>query len=110
MLGVDLDPNSILYADKFNRLNNVKFACGDAFKLESSKVDVVFAIDILEHLPADSHIDFTEKCLSLVKSDGMVCMTTPNALDEADEAVRTYWITQPDKSSALFQSLRKASR
>ncbi len=85
IVGVDLDPNSILYANKFNALRNVKFACGDAFKLEASKVDVVFAVDILEHLPADLHVDFTEKCMSLVKNDGMVCMTTPNALDEADE-------------------------
>jgi SAM-dependent methyltransferase len=106
IVGVDLDRNSILYANKFNTLSNVKFFRGDAFKLETRKADIIFAAEILEHLPAESHIEFTEKCLSLLKTGGTLCMTTPNGLDELDEPFGHIGLLNRARAPAYFEHFK----
>lgn len=106
VVGVDLDRNSILYANRFNTLDNVGFVCGDAFELEAFKADVVFAVEILEHLPAASHVAFTEKCLSLLKSGGVLCMTTPNALDECDEPFGHIGLLNRTRAPSYFEHFK----
>jgi hypothetical protein len=42
-------------------------------------------IELLEHVPPDSHIGLVETALSALKPNGRLFLTTPNAIDQKDE-------------------------
>jgi SAM-dependent methyltransferase len=76
LFGVDSDKDRIERAKKIKR-KNTRFLLGDVenFRLRE-KVDVVLALDIIEHL------DHPEKCIRLVskylKNDGVFIVSNPN--------------------------------
>lgn len=83
--GIDNDDIAIKFAKRFNTGNNVNYVQSN-FSLyrASQRYEYIFALEILEHIKAENHYKFIEKCLSLLAKNGLLFITTPNALDEKD--------------------------
>lgn len=84
--GIDYDDEAIQFARRFNNMGrNVSYICGDFsnFVFRDQK-EYIFALEILEHLPSSRHYEFIDKCLAMLTNQGLLFVTTPNALDEED--------------------------
>ncbi len=77
---VAIDPGSeaIEYAKK--RLPSVKFIAGtlDTVSLPQESFDVIFLLDVLEHIPQNTEIKTFKIINSLLKPGGYFIITTPN--------------------------------
>jgi 2-polyprenyl-3-methyl-5-hydroxy-6-metoxy-1,4-benzoquinol methylase len=84
---IDLDPLSIrIGSELFKEIPNLTFVCEDARSSKYvSKFDYCFMIELLEHVPPESHISLIETALSALKPDGKLFLTTPNAIEQEDE-------------------------
>lgn len=85
--GIDTDGLCIKFSNLFNRKykERVGYIQEDFMSFNQySNYDYIFALEILEHIPAALHCSFVDKCLSLLSHDGLLFITTPNALDEKD--------------------------
>jgi 2-polyprenyl-3-methyl-5-hydroxy-6-metoxy-1,4-benzoquinol methylase len=83
--GIDNDDIAIRFAKKFNTRCNVQYIYGNFLAFRASQpYKYLFALEILEHIPPEYHYQFIDKCLSLLANDGLLFITTPNALDELD--------------------------
>jgi 2-polyprenyl-3-methyl-5-hydroxy-6-metoxy-1,4-benzoquinol methylase len=79
--GIDISEEQINYARDVLRLNNVEKS--DAmFWLEDKKsvFDIIFAIDILEHLNDEDLVDLCRKILNSLKPGGKLIVQVPNSL------------------------------
>ncbi len=82
---IDFDEKCINFANKYNSHKNINYINNDIFICEiKDKFDYIFALEILEHLPAEHHYSFIDLCLSYLKDDGKLFITTPNAKKESD--------------------------
>lgn len=82
---IDNDQEAIAFARKYNNKSNISYIAQDIFHYSNpDKFQYIFCLEIFEHLPPASHDLFIEHCLSLMKPEGKMFMTTPNALDEKD--------------------------
>ncbi len=79
---IDMDKSTIKFAKKFNQQNNINFNHSSLENFKDEKFDYIFACEILEHMTYDKQKFFIEKCLSLLKKDGLLFLTTPNSIDE----------------------------
>ena len=77
---IDLDQETINFAIKYNSHKNIKYMTKDATLFEdSNKYDIIFCMEILEHIPANTHYNMLDKCLWLLKDkDSKLYLTTPN--------------------------------
>jgi 2-polyprenyl-3-methyl-5-hydroxy-6-metoxy-1,4-benzoquinol methylase len=83
--GIDVDDIAIRFAKRFNRRDNVRYIHRNFLTFRARQpYSYVFALEILEHIPPDLHYKFIDKCLSLLAKNGLLFITTPNALDEPD--------------------------
>lgn len=85
--GIDVDELCIKFSNLFNRKykERVVYIQDDFISFDQyCKYDYIFALEILEHIPTALHYSFVDKCLSLLSHDGLLFVTTPNALDEKD--------------------------
>ena len=84
---IDLDPVSIrIGSELFKEIPNLDFVCEDArLSRYGSKFDYCFMIELLEHVPPESHISLIETALSTLKPNGKLFLTTPNAINQEDE-------------------------
>lgn len=84
---IDLDPLSVrIGAELFQEIPNLAFVNEDARKsIYRAKFDYCFMIELLEHVPPESHISLIETALSVLKPNGKLFITTPNAIDQEDE-------------------------
>lgn len=77
--GLDLNKKVIQFAKKFNVSSNTIFKVDNAFSIEYNKeFSAIFAVEILEHLDPNMHFDFIDGCLSALKPDGLLFLSTPN--------------------------------
>lgn len=64
------------------RSAGVDAQCGDSLlalkSMQSESVDVVIAIDFMEHLPKDVFVDFLYDCMRVLKKGGVLVMRGPN--------------------------------
>jgi 2-polyprenyl-3-methyl-5-hydroxy-6-metoxy-1,4-benzoquinol methylase len=84
---IDLDPLSVkIGAELFQEIPNLTFVNEDARSSKYvSRFDYCFMIELLEHVPPESHISLVETALSALKPNGKLFLTTPNAIDQKDE-------------------------
>ena len=82
IVGVDMDKSTIKFAKKFNQYNKIQYYHTSLENLSEEKFDYVIACEVLEHMKYDKQIFFVEKCLSLIKKDGFLFLTTPNSINE----------------------------
>lgn len=84
---IDLDPLSVRIGAKlFQEIPNLTFVNEDArSSTYRARFDYCFMIELLEHVPPESHISLIETALSALKPNGKLFLTTPNAIDQEDE-------------------------
>jgi 2-polyprenyl-3-methyl-5-hydroxy-6-metoxy-1,4-benzoquinol methylase len=78
LVGVDLSPRALQYADVLNP--HIDFVCADITDADSidEKFDVITAIETLEHLPPGEVPDFVRGLRRLLNDDGAVIMSVPS--------------------------------
>ena len=86
VLGIDLDKESIEYANKRNTLKNCKFKVANAQDLDlKEKFDVIIASEVLEHLKhPENLVDFVNKNL---KKEGFLFLSIPNGFGPSEISV-----------------------
>jgi SAM-dependent methyltransferase len=78
VLGIDLHPPNIEYANAHFRRPGLEFECRDAASLVHSRdtFDVIVLADVLEHL--DHPADLLGECRRLMAADGLLLVSIPN--------------------------------
>jgi 2-polyprenyl-3-methyl-5-hydroxy-6-metoxy-1,4-benzoquinol methylase len=86
IVGIDRDKESINFASSYNNASNIEYIPVDflTWNEKDLKYDYIFALDVLEHIPSKFHFDFIDKCLSMLKKNGKLLLSTPNALKIKD--------------------------
>ena len=85
IMGIDKDKECVDFANKYNTESQINYVQSDFMSFNfGNKFEYIFALEILEHLSSSMHYVFVDKCLSLLANDGLMFLTTPNALDEID--------------------------
>lgn len=79
--GIDIDKEQINYARNVLRLNNVEESNAILWLADKKSVfDIIFAIDILEHLNDEDLVDLCRKILDSLKPGGQVIVQVPNGI------------------------------
>jgi len=81
---IDLDKDCINFANKYNKNININYIDCSFENFNNNLYDYIFALEIYEHLPPESHVLFMEKVFSLIKPGGLIFFTTPNSMNEKD--------------------------
>lgn len=79
VIGIDLRPHAIAFAEQHWARPNITFLVGDALDVESypsEKFDVIVAFEIIEHLPDDAR--FIEIVATCLQPNGILCISAPN--------------------------------
>ncbi|WP_322923933.1 glycosyltransferase [Paenibacillus campi] len=78
--GVDIDPESIVNAQKKYDQANLKFFTKSVAELplENSSVDIVISFETIEHLDEETQHQFLKEIKRVLKPDGIVIMSTPD--------------------------------
>jgi 2-polyprenyl-3-methyl-5-hydroxy-6-metoxy-1,4-benzoquinol methylase len=77
VIGIDIDQDSIEKGKEFHNIDCLFFESN--YNLENKNFDVVICNDVLEHI-VDVH-EFLDKLVSLVNSNGILLIKTPNYLN-----------------------------
>lgn len=88
----DLNSTAIKIAKKFKKNDSVEFYNENLSRIGKKKFDLVFAVEVLEHIKNDIHA--LKKMGSLMKNNGLLILTVP--------ANKAYW-TNFDKRSKHFR-------
>jgi 2-polyprenyl-3-methyl-5-hydroxy-6-metoxy-1,4-benzoquinol methylase len=83
--GVDIDPESIAYAEQRYAAPNVSFLVGDlrSLGLDAASFDTVVSFEVIEHLREQEA--FVDELARVLRPDGVLVLSTPNA-PETNEA------------------------
>jgi len=87
-LGVDNDPEAVCLAESLFTTPGVRFAAGDGTRLEAladEAFDVVVALEVLEHLPAESVPAFMEAVRRVLTPDGTFVVSVANRAHQDKE-------------------------
>jgi 2-polyprenyl-3-methyl-5-hydroxy-6-metoxy-1,4-benzoquinol methylase len=83
--GIDLSIDSIararsILARQTGTAPDARFIAGDFLRYDfgSSRFDFIYSNDVLEHIHPDEASDFLDKCFSLLRPSGSLCLVTPN--------------------------------
>jgi 2-polyprenyl-3-methyl-5-hydroxy-6-metoxy-1,4-benzoquinol methylase len=77
--GVDIDPESIAYAEQRYAAPNVAFLVGDlrALGLDAASFDAVVSFEVIEHLREQEA--FVDELARVLRPEGVLVLSTPNA-------------------------------
>lgn len=77
--GIDISPQMVMIAT--SKGLNVELVEDSKEYLEkhNGEFDIIFALDVLEHIPVDNQIDFLKSIYNALKDDGKFICTVPNA-------------------------------
>jgi trans-aconitate 2-methyltransferase len=103
----DISPKNIEYAAATVRSRKAEFFACDALRefLELRKrlhecVDVILLIDVLEHLPLESHLDLFQNLRRICSDDALVILTYPTP--EYQEYLRHF---EPDQLQIIDETI-----
>jgi 2-polyprenyl-3-methyl-5-hydroxy-6-metoxy-1,4-benzoquinol methylase len=100
--GIDLDPSCIEFCQQHNSHERIEYVLGDFAQHDTKKYDHVFALEILEHIKSEKHINFLDQCLRSLKPNGLLFLTTPNNPNEQDATSPHGHIGMLNKDRALI--------
>lgn len=109
-LGIDFDNDTIEW-NKKNLSDDFTFICDDFFeyaKRVDSKYDLVFALDVIEHIEKERENEFCELFTQTISKRGTAIIGTPhvNMTSYASEASKAGHINMYDQER-LFQTCRR---
>lgn len=77
--GIDVKSTEVEEARSINKRDNVTFIVGDLFNEDDSKkYDVVVALDVIEHMPAEKGRSFVNKISNILNAGGMMVIGSPS--------------------------------
>lgn len=78
VLGADIASQAIDYANKYYKLPNNNFICGDCFKLrlDNNFYDKIISFETVEHIKDDKKL--IKMYYNILKEDGLLILSTPN--------------------------------
>lgn len=77
--GIEVKTTEVDEARAINRRDNVEFMVADLFKLKVTEpFDVVFSLDVIEHMPIDEGHEFVAAMARQLKPSGMAIIGTPS--------------------------------
>jgi 2-polyprenyl-3-methyl-5-hydroxy-6-metoxy-1,4-benzoquinol methylase len=79
--GVDISPHQILEAQRRQLPCKVvsQSYVQELARTEPGSLDAIFLLDVLEHLELDNQVDFLKALRQLLRSDGCLVISVPNA-------------------------------
>lgn len=82
--GVDIDADTVAYAQKHYGAQNITFKVGDGERipLDDNSVDVVVTYETIEHIP--DYKKFMKEVSRVLRPDGLAIVSTPNDLEFAE--------------------------
>lgn len=82
--GVDIDKDTVAYAEKHYGAKNIEYRVGDgeSIPLEDNSVDVVITFETIEHIK--DYKRFMDEVRRVLKPDGLAVVSTPNDLEFAE--------------------------
>jgi GT2 family glycosyltransferase/ADP-heptose:LPS heptosyltransferase/2-polyprenyl-3-methyl-5-hydroxy-6-metoxy-1,4-benzoquinol methylase len=82
VIGVDISKETILYCKEKFTDNNIEFLQGSVEKipLSNDSVDIVVSFETIEHVDAETQVKFLEEVKRVMKSDGILIVSTPNSI------------------------------
>ncbi len=80
IVAIDNNLACINFANKYNKTDNIDYRCVDATVGLPNKesFDLVFCLEIFEHINPKSHDVFMDNCFASLSQDGFMFFTTPN--------------------------------
>jgi ubiquinone/menaquinone biosynthesis C-methylase UbiE len=87
VIGVDIDSETIKYATKRYKKNNLSFILGSADSIpidENGIFDVVVSFETIEHISEESQFLFLKEVKRLLKKDGILIISTPSKESYSD--------------------------
>jgi len=91
--GIDLSTDLIararsILAKQTATAPDARFIAGDFLRYDfgASRFDFIYSNDVLEHIHPDEASDFLDKCFSLLRPSGSLCLVTPNRLTGPGDA------------------------
>jgi 2-polyprenyl-3-methyl-5-hydroxy-6-metoxy-1,4-benzoquinol methylase len=82
---IDMSKACIDFALNHNNSKNIEYINDDFTVAKfSKKFDYIFLLDTIEHIYPEQHYAFLNKSLSLLSNNGLLFLTTPNAINELD--------------------------
>ena len=78
IIGIDLDPKAITFANNNYSNKNIQYRSGDAetIRLPDSSIDIVVSFETIEHVPNPKKMVQTVQ--KVLKQDGIFIVSTPN--------------------------------
>jgi len=82
IIGADIDEESVKNNETKYKSSNLKFKVADALNLpfENNKFEVVVSLETIEHFPETKQVRLLEEFKRVLKEDGLLIISTPNAL------------------------------
>lgn len=107
VVGIDMSSESIQFARSYNARENVSYIEGDFFNFNTkTKFDLVFALEILEHIKAVNHFRFIKKLFAILNNSGTCFISTPNALDELDVETGHIGMLNRERAKIFIKKLK----
>jgi 2-polyprenyl-3-methyl-5-hydroxy-6-metoxy-1,4-benzoquinol methylase len=104
--GVDIDPESIAYAEHRYAAPNIAFRVGDlrALGLAAGSFDTVVSFEVIEHLREQEA--FVDELARVLRPDGVLVLSTPNAPQTNDAPENPFHLRELSRPD--FEALLRA--
>jgi len=110
-VGIDYDKEAVRVARLFNHASNVTYLEKDFFQYKSRKTyDYIFALEVMEHVPASQHDELIKKCMALLAPEGKLFISTPNALDAKDDSYSHIGLLNRKRAKVFIRKYRNLIR
>lgn len=112
VIGSDINEATVRRNQAYYHKTNLRFQAADALKLpfENDKFDVVVSLETIEHFSEDKQNDFLKELKRVLKPEGLIVLSTPNA--EASRVKNPWHLKElvKDEFSSLLKDNFKNSR
>jgi SAM-dependent methyltransferase len=78
LYGYDIDFESINFANEYNKNDKTEYFTENILNTDLPNSDYIFLIETLEHIKHIDHYSLIDKCLSSLKPNGLLFISTPN--------------------------------
>lgn len=115
VVGVDFSAKSVELCRRGAEelgLENVDFVRGDAAEtgLPDETFDIVYAVDLLEHLYPDQTLEVLDECARVLKRGGRLVVWTPNRGHFLETLKNRTFLMRSDPSHVDYKSMEKIHR
>lgn len=93
VIGVDLDPVTIKYANKYFNAPNIKYLCSNLVNFDTkNKFDVITSFETIEHIKEEKA--YLNKIKELLREDGIFIVSTPVAPNNGQSKINKWHINE----------------